>query len=166
MIEFSDEHDARPGGGARLRSPRAGTRTSTGGKPPASRRWTRSAMADLGLFGIVFGEEWGGSGGDFTSLCIAIEELGAVSQSLGITLSAAVGLGANLDPRLRHGRTEDPVAARSRRPAGASAPSVSRNPMVAATRRRHAPRRTATVTTGCWTGRRPSSRTPVRRSRP
>ena len=54
-----------------------------------------AAMAELGLFGIVFPEEWGGSGGDFTSLCIAIEEIGAVSQSLGITLSAAVGLGAN-----------------------------------------------------------------------
>ena len=54
-----------------------------------------AAMAELGLFGIVFPEEWGGSGGDFTSLCIAIEEIGAVNQSLGITLSAAVGLGAN-----------------------------------------------------------------------
>ena len=54
-----------------------------------------AAMAELGLFGIVFAEEWGGSGGDFTSLCIAIEEIGVVSQSLGITLSAAVGLGAN-----------------------------------------------------------------------
>ena len=53
------------------------------------------AMADLGLFGIVFPEQWGGAGGDFTSLCIAIEEIGAVSQSLGITLSAGVGLGAN-----------------------------------------------------------------------
>ena len=54
-----------------------------------------AAMADLGLFGIVFPEQWGGSAGDFTSLCIAIEEIGAVSQSIGITLSAAVGLGAN-----------------------------------------------------------------------
>ncbi len=52
-------------------------------------------MADLGLFGIAFEEEWGGGGGDFTSLCIAIEEIGYVSQSLGITLSAGVGLGAN-----------------------------------------------------------------------
>lgn len=52
-------------------------------------------MADLGLFGICFPEEVGGGGGDFTSLCIAIEEIGQVSQSLGITLSAAVGLGAN-----------------------------------------------------------------------
>lgn len=53
------------------------------------------AMAGLGLFGIVFPERWGGGGGDFTSLCIAIEEIGRVDQSLGITLSAAVGLGAN-----------------------------------------------------------------------
>jgi short-chain 2-methylacyl-CoA dehydrogenase len=54
-----------------------------------------ASMADLGLFGLVFPEQWGGSGGDFTSLCIAIEEVGRVNQSLGITLSAAVGLGTN-----------------------------------------------------------------------
>lgn len=52
-------------------------------------------MAALGLFGICFPESVGGGGGDFTSLCIAIEEIGKVSQSLGITLSAGVGLGAN-----------------------------------------------------------------------
>lgn len=52
-------------------------------------------MADLGLFGLIFPEEWGGSGGDFISLCVAIEELGRVDQSIGITLSAGVGLGAN-----------------------------------------------------------------------
>ena len=62
------------------------------------------AMADLGLFGIVFPEEMGGGGGDFASLCIAIEEIGRVSQSLGITLSAAVGLGAN--PIFRFGTAE------------------------------------------------------------
>jgi alkylation response protein AidB-like acyl-CoA dehydrogenase len=53
------------------------------------------AMAGLGLFGLIFPAEWGGGDGDFTSLCIAIEEIGQVSQSLGITLSAGVGLGAN-----------------------------------------------------------------------
>jgi short/branched chain acyl-CoA dehydrogenase len=53
------------------------------------------AMADLGLFGLVFPEQWGGSGADFTTLCVAIEELGRVDQSVGITLSAAVGLGTN-----------------------------------------------------------------------
>jgi short/branched chain acyl-CoA dehydrogenase len=52
-------------------------------------------MGELGLFGLVFPEEWGGGGGDFVSLCIAIEEIGRVDQSLGITLSAGVGLGAN-----------------------------------------------------------------------
>ena len=45
-------------------------------------------MAELGLFGLVFPEEWGGGDGDFVSLCIAIEELGRVDQSIGITLSA------------------------------------------------------------------------------
>jgi len=52
-------------------------------------------MAELGLFGLIFPEEWGGSGGDFISLCVAIEELGRIDQSIGITLSAGVGLGAN-----------------------------------------------------------------------
>lgn len=52
-------------------------------------------MAELGLFGLVFPEEWGGAGGDFISLCVAIEEIGRVDQSLGVTLSAGVGLGAN-----------------------------------------------------------------------
>jgi alkylation response protein AidB-like acyl-CoA dehydrogenase len=54
-----------------------------------------AAMADLGLFGLIFPEEWGGGGGDFLSLCLAIEEIGKVDQSVGITLSAGVGLGAN-----------------------------------------------------------------------
>ncbi len=52
------------------------------------------AMADFGLFGLAGPEEYGGAG-DFSSLCIAIEEIGYVDQSLGITLSAAVGLGSN-----------------------------------------------------------------------
>ena len=52
-------------------------------------------MGQLGLFGLIFPEEWGGAGGDFASLCVAIEELGRVDQSIGITLSAGVGLGAN-----------------------------------------------------------------------
>ncbi len=53
------------------------------------------AMGDLGLFGLIFPEEYGGAGADFTSLCVAIEEIGRVDQSMGITLSAGVGLGAN-----------------------------------------------------------------------
>lgn len=53
------------------------------------------AMGDLGLFGLTAPEEYGGSGADFTSLCLAIEELGRVDQSIGITLEAGVGLGIN-----------------------------------------------------------------------
>ncbi len=95
MIDFSDEHDAfrtvvRDFARREL-APRVDEWELAGGLPLDA----VAAMADLGLFGIVFSEEWGGSGGDFTSLCIAIEELGQVSQSLGITLSAGVGLGAN-----------------------------------------------------------------------
>jgi butyryl-CoA dehydrogenase len=52
-------------------------------------------MGDLGLFGLPFPEEFGGSGADFTTLCIAVEELARVDQSVAITLEAGVGLGAN-----------------------------------------------------------------------
>ncbi len=52
-------------------------------------------MGELGLFGLPFPESVGGAGGDFTSLCVAIEEIGRVDQSMGITLEAAVGLGIN-----------------------------------------------------------------------
>ena len=51
-------------------------------------------MAELGLFGLPFPEEYGGSGGDFLTLCLAIEEIAKVDSSLAITLEAAVGLGA------------------------------------------------------------------------
>ena len=53
------------------------------------------AMGDLGLFGIPFPAEWGGGGGTLTMLCVAIEELARVDQSVAITLEAGVGLGAN-----------------------------------------------------------------------
>lgn len=62
-------------------------------------------MGDLGLFGLVVPEGFGGSadpeGGPFTALCVAIEELGRIDQSIGITLSAGVGLGIN--PILTYG---------------------------------------------------------------
>lgn len=59
------------------------------------------AMGKLGLFGLPVPEAYGGSGADFTSLCVAIEEIGRVDQSMGITLEAAVGLGIN--PILTYG---------------------------------------------------------------
>ncbi|MGI8612648.1 MAG: acyl-CoA dehydrogenase family protein [Nocardioidaceae bacterium] len=62
------------------------------------------AMGELGLFGLTAPEEYGGAAGDFTSLCVAIEEIGRVDQSMGITLEAAVGLGIN--PILTFGDAE------------------------------------------------------------
>src|SRR6188472_532203 len=61
-------------------------------------------MGSLGLFGLTAPEQYGGADGDFTSLCVAIEELGRVDQSMGITLEAAVGLGIN--PILAFGTDE------------------------------------------------------------
>ncbi|WP_374457966.1 acyl-CoA dehydrogenase family protein [Nocardioides sp.] len=66
-------------------------------------------MGALGLMGLTAPEEFGGAGmagedGGFTSLCLAIEEIGRVDQSMGITLEAAVGLGIN--PILTYGTDE------------------------------------------------------------
>ncbi|MBD0292258.1 MAG: acyl-CoA dehydrogenase family protein [Jiangellaceae bacterium] len=80
---------------------------------PHAARWDREhhfpvdvvrAMGDLGVFGLTAPEEYGGAGGDFTSLCVAIEEIGRVDQSLGITVEAAVGLGIN--PIVMYGTEE------------------------------------------------------------
>src|SRR4051812_22315520 len=51
-------------------------------------------MGELGLFGLPFPEEYGGMGGDFLALCLAIEELARADSSVAITLEAAVGLGS------------------------------------------------------------------------
>ena len=80
---------------------------------PHVARWDREhhfpvdlvrAMGELGLFGLVVPEQYGGSGADFTTLCVAIEELGRIDQSVGITLEAGVGLGIN--PILTFGTDE------------------------------------------------------------
>jgi alkylation response protein AidB-like acyl-CoA dehydrogenase len=52
-------------------------------------------MAELGLFGLPFPEEYGGQGSDFLTFCIAVEEIARIDSSMAITLEAAVGLGAN-----------------------------------------------------------------------
>jgi alkylation response protein AidB-like acyl-CoA dehydrogenase len=70
---------------------------------PNAERWDEAGelpmdavaqMAELGLFGLPFPEEYGGAGADFLTLCLAIEEIARVDSSLAITLEAAVGLGA------------------------------------------------------------------------
>jgi len=51
-------------------------------------------MGKMGLFGLPFPEEYGGMGGDYFALCVALEELARVDSSVAITLEAGVSLGA------------------------------------------------------------------------
>ncbi len=71
---------------------------------PHAHRWDRErtfpvdtvlAMGELGLFGLLSDPEYGGAGADFTTFCLALEELGRVDQSVAATLEAGVGLGVN-----------------------------------------------------------------------
>jgi alkylation response protein AidB-like acyl-CoA dehydrogenase len=50
-------------------------------------------MGELGILGTPFSEDWGGSGGDWTSYCLAIEEIAKVCGSTALGLAAAVSLG-------------------------------------------------------------------------
>jgi short-chain 2-methylacyl-CoA dehydrogenase len=51
-------------------------------------------MGRMGLFGLPFDEEYGGMGGDFLAVCVALEQLARVDSSVAITLEAGVSLGA------------------------------------------------------------------------
>src|SRR5689334_12884885 len=61
-------------------------------------------MGRMGLFGLPFPEEYGGMGGDYFALCLALEELARVDSSVAITLEAGVSLGAM--PLYRFGSEE------------------------------------------------------------
>ncbi len=52
-------------------------------------------MADLGLMGLPFPEEYGGAGADTVSYALAIMELARVDASTAITMAAHVSLGAS-----------------------------------------------------------------------
>ncbi|MEI2472271.1 acyl-CoA dehydrogenase family protein, partial [Peribacillus frigoritolerans] len=52
-------------------------------------------MGKLGLLGIPFPEEYGGSGGDTISYAIAVEEIGKACGGTGLSYAAAVSLGAS-----------------------------------------------------------------------
>ncbi|GAB2670687.1 acyl-CoA dehydrogenase family protein [Gordonia jinhuaensis] len=51
-------------------------------------------MGKMGLFGLPFPEEYGGMGGDYFALSLALEELAKVDQSVAVTVEAGVSLGA------------------------------------------------------------------------
>jgi len=61
-------------------------------------------MGKMGLFGLPVPEEYGGMGGDYFAVCLALEELGRVDSSVAITLEAGVCLG--LMPIYRYGTEE------------------------------------------------------------
>ena len=61
-------------------------------------------MGEMGLFGLPFPKEVGGQGRSYFELCLAVEALGRVDQSIGVTLEAGVGLG--IMPVYRHGTPE------------------------------------------------------------
>ena len=52
-------------------------------------------MGELGLLGLPFPEEYGGSNADTISYALAVEEIGKVCGSTGLSYAAAVSLGAS-----------------------------------------------------------------------
>jgi butyryl-CoA dehydrogenase len=54
---------------------------------------TVKKMAELGLMGMPFSEEWGGSGGDTLGYSIGVEEVSRVCAATGITMAAHTSLG-------------------------------------------------------------------------
>ncbi|WP_298332260.1 acyl-CoA dehydrogenase family protein [Haloactinopolyspora sp.] len=115
---------------------------------PHAARWDREhtfpvdavrAMGELGLFGLTAPQEYGGSEAGLTGLCVAIEEIGRVDQSMGITLEAAVGLG--ITPILTYGTDEqkqrwlpDLVAGRALAGFGLTEPAAGSDAAATATR--------------------------------
>ncbi|MDP6346768.1 MAG: acyl-CoA dehydrogenase family protein [Dehalococcoidia bacterium] len=53
-------------------------------------------IGELGISGMRFPEEFGGTEADFLSWCLALEELGRVDMSLAVTLFVAVSTGHQL----------------------------------------------------------------------
>jgi alkylation response protein AidB-like acyl-CoA dehydrogenase len=56
---------------------------------------TFEKLADLGLLGIPFPEQYGGAGGDTISYCIAVEEIGKACGGTGLSYAANTSLGAS-----------------------------------------------------------------------
>ncbi len=58
-------------------------------------------MGERGYFGLAVPEQYGGQGKGYVELCIAVEQLARVDQSIAVTLEAGLGLGVM--PLLRDG---------------------------------------------------------------
>ena len=101
-------------------------------------------MGKLGLFGLPFPEEYGGMGGDYFALCLALEELARVDSSVAITLEAGVSLGAMPIYRFGTRGTAPPVAARPVRGGAAGRVRPDRARRRVRHPRRHAHHRPAT----------------------
>ncbi len=61
-------------------------------------------LGRMGLFGLPVPEEYGGMGGDYFALCLALEELARADSSVAITVEAGVSLGVM--PIYRYGTEE------------------------------------------------------------
>jgi len=119
-------------------------------------------MGELGLFGLPFPEEYGGSGGDYFHLCVALEELARVDSSVAITLEAGVSLGAM--PIYRFGSEEQKRSGcRGCAPGRRWARSASPSRVAARMPGRPGPPRGSRTGTGSSTARRRSSPTAGRR---
>lgn len=73
-------------------APSAGTRDE---EEHFDRELMFDKLAELGLTGIVFPEEYDGAGADYISYAIAVEEISRVCGSTGVTLSVHLSLAAN-----------------------------------------------------------------------
>ncbi len=61
-------------------------------------------MGELGLMGVYIPEEYGGTGADMVSYCLAVEEISKACGSTGVTVSAHTSLAC--DPILKFGTEE------------------------------------------------------------
>jgi alkylation response protein AidB-like acyl-CoA dehydrogenase len=122
-------------------------------------------MGAMGLFGLPIGEEYGGMGGDYFALCLALEELARVDSSVAITLEAGVSLGAM--PIYRFGTEEQKREWLPAMTAGERLGAFGLTEPAAARPGRH-PHHRHPPDGDEWvsTGRRPSSPTPHRHHQP
>ena len=116
MFELSQDHEDFRTGRPRLRREggraahrQVGRRRTLPDRPRAA-RWVTSGSSASSCRRSTAAP----GRGDFTSLCVAIEELGRVDQSIGITLSAGRGSRHQPDPHLRHRGAEAALPARPR----------------------------------------------------